>query len=99
MDPLMVPMMAHQEVRCLELHLREPLVYPSEGYLMVLMMDHHRVTCTGQTHGNFLRPDQSWLLRRCSLHTLTVAEAVLRIRGAAEKVAAGTTLSEARRDC
>ena len=71
---------------------------PSEGYFMVLMMDHHRVTCTGQTHGNFLRPDQSWLLMRCSLHAQAVTEAVLRTSDADEKVAEGPTISAVRRD-
>ena len=65
---------------------------------MVPMMDHHRVPCTGTTHGAFLRPTQIWLLRRYSLHTLAMEEDVLRTRGAAEKVAAGPTLSVVRRD-
>ena len=65
---------------------------------MVPMMAHHRVPCTGLTHGAFLRLAQSWLLRRCSLHAPAMAEAVLRTRGAAEKVAAGPTLSTVRRD-
>ena len=72
---------------------------PSEGYFMVLMMDHHRVPCTGPTHGAFLRPAQSWLLRKCSSHAPAVAAAVFRTRGAAEKVAAEPTLSAERRDC
>ena len=95
----MVPIMAHQGVSFLELHLRESLVYPSEGSLMVPMMAHHRVPCTGTTHGDFLRPALSWILRRCSLHAPAVAEAVIRTRGASEKVAAGPTLREVRRDC
>ena len=60
---------------------------------MILTMAHHRVLCTGLTRGAFLRPAKSWLLRRCSHHSLVVAESVLRTRGAAEKVAAGPTLS------
>ena len=65
---------------------------------MVLMMAHHRVSCTGPTRGAFLRPSQIWLLGRCSLHAPDVAEAVLWTRGAAEKVAEGPTLSALRRD-
>ena len=95
----MVPIIAHQEVRCLELHLGGSLVDPSEGSLMVLMMSNHRVPCNGPTHGAFLRLAQIWLLRMCSLHAPAVAEAVLRTRGAAEKVAAGPTLSAVRRYC
>ena len=72
---------------------------PPEGSLMVPMMAHHRVPCTGPTHGAFLRPAKIWLLRRCSFHAPAVAEAVLRIRGAAEKVAAGPNISAVRRDC
>ena len=81
----------------MELHLRESLVDPSEGSLMIPIMSHHQVPCTGPTHGAFLRPAQSWLLRRCSLHALAVAEADLRTPGAAEKVDAGPTLSAVRR--
>ena len=65
---------------------------------MVPMMAHHRVTCTGTTHGAFLRPTQNWLLRRCILHAPAVEEDVLNIRGVAEKVSAGPTLSVVRRD-
>ena len=87
------------EVRCLELHLRESLVDTSEGSLMVPIMAHHRVPCTGPTHGAFLRPAQSWLLRRCSLHAPAVAEAVLSNRGADEKLAAGPYLRAVSREC
>ena len=45
-DPLMVPMMEHQEVCCLKLHLRESVVDPSEGSLLVPMMAHYRVPYT-----------------------------------------------------
>ena len=72
---------------------------PSELSVMVPMMAHHRVPCTGPTHGAFLRPAQSWLLRRCSLHAPAVAEAVLRTSGADEKVAEGPTISAVRRYC
>ena len=99
MDPLMVPMMYHQEVCCLDIHLRESLVDSPEVSLMVPMIDHHRVPCNGPTHGVFLTPDQSWNLRRCSLHTPAVSEAVLSTRDAAEKVAAGPNLSAVRRSC
>ena len=95
----MVPMMAHQEVIFLELQLKESLVDPSEGSLMVLIMAHHIVPCTGPNHGALLSPDQNWLLRRCSLNATAVAEAVLRTRGAAEKVSSGKTISAMRRDC
>ena len=54
----MVSMMAHQEVRFLEFHLKESLVDPSEVSLVVTMMAHHRVPCTGPTHGDFLSPAQ-----------------------------------------
>ena len=66
---------------------------------MVPIIAHHRVTCTGPTHGAFLRPAQRWLLRRCILHAPDVEEDFIRTRGAAEKVAAGPTLSSVRRDC
>ena len=65
---------------------------------MVLTMAHHKVTLTGPTHGAFLRPAWSWLISRCSLHSLAVAKSVLRNRGAAEKLAAGPTISAVRRD-
>ena len=99
MDSMMVPMMDHQDVRCLELHLRESRLDTSEFSLMVPMMAHHRVPCTGPTYGAFLRPAKIWLLRKCSPHAPAVAAAVLRTRGAAEKVAAEPTLSAERRDC
>ena len=83
----------------MELHLREYIVDTSEGSLMILVMDHHRVPCTGPTRGDFLRPAQRWLLRRFSLHAPAMAEAVLSNSGADEKVTAGKTFSEARRDC
>ena len=60
---------------------------------MVPTMAHHRVPCTGTTHGAFLRPAQIWLLRRCSLHSPDVAEAVLRSRGAAEMWLQGQLLA------
>ena len=91
--------MAHQEVRCLELHLRESLVDPSECSLLVPTMAHHRLPCNEMTRGDFLRPAQSWLLRRCSLYSLAVADAVISTHGASEKVAAGPTISAVRRDC
>ena len=69
------------------------------GYFrrMVLMMAHHRLPCTGPTYGDFLRPSQILLLRRCSLHVPDFEEAVLRNLDADEKVAAGSTLSAVRR--
>ena len=66
---------------------------------MVPMMAHHRVPCTGPTHGAFFRTGQIWLPRRSSLHAPAVVEAALRTRVAAEKVAAGPTISAVRRDC
>ena len=94
----MVPMMAHQEVRFLEFHLRESLVDPSEVSLMVPMMSHHRVTFTGLTHGDFLRPAQIWIVMRCGLHAPAVAESVLSTNVKAEKVATGQTNRAVRRD-
>ena len=99
MDPLMVPIMAHQGVSFLELHLRESLVYPSEGSLMVPMMAHHRLPFTGPNHSAFLRPAQIWIMRRCILHDLDVTESVIRTRSAAEKVSVVTTLSAVRMEC
>ena len=72
---------------------------PSEGSLMVPMISHHRVPCTGPTHGGFLRPAQSWLLRRCSLHDPAMADSALGTCGAAERVSARPTLSAVSRDC
>ena len=95
----MVPIMAHQEVRCLDIHLRGSPVDPSEGSLVVPMMSHHRMTCTGPTRGDFLSPAQRWVLMRCRIHSPAVVEAILRTRGADEKVAAGPNLSAVRRYC
>ena len=62
----MVPMMVNQEVHCLELHLRESLLDPSEYSLMVPMMDHYGLSClelhlrspvVGLTRGDFLRSE------------------------------------------
>ena len=69
---------------------------PSEDSLVVLMMSHHRVPCTGPNRGSFLKPSQSWILRRCSIHDPAVAESVIRNCCAAENVAAGPTLSAER---
>ena len=99
MNPLMVLMMANQEMNCLEPHLRESLVDPSKGSLMVPIMAHHMVPCTGLTHVAFLRPAQIWIMRRCSLHALDVAEAVIRTCGAAKKVTEDPTLGAVSKDC
>ena len=65
--------------------LRESLLYPSEGSLMVPTMAHNGVLCLEihlripavvATHGFFFRPSRSWLLRSFSFYAPVMAEAV-----------------------
>ena len=81
----MVPMMAHQKVHFLELHLRGSLLYPSEGSLVVTIMAHNGVPClelhlrstaVGPTRGDFFSPDLIYILGSFSLYAPTMAEAV-----------------------